>query len=429
MESKWTTSLLGDLCEFRAGAVFKPHLQGNTTGAFPFVKVSDMNLPQNKVCIQEANNWVSEDDIRELKAKPLPPGTVIFAKIGEALRQNRLRRLVRDTIIDNNMMGVVPDSARMDQHYLYYALSQFDFSDIAQGTALPYLTIAALSALQLDVPSLPDQRAIASLLGALDDKIELNRQMNETLEATVRLFFKDWFIDFGPTRAKAEYRPPYLAPELWSLFPDALNDDDKPMGWKAGTLAAISRLNPEVWGSKNAPFSVEYVDLANTKWGEIEQTQWFEWKHAPSRARRILHPGDTIIGTVRPGNGSFALVGTNGLTGSTGFAVLRPQRPEYREAVYIAATSPETIETLSHLADGAAYPAVRPEVVASQPIIIPDQNCLKAFSAQTAPLINLVLANRKESRTLVQTRDLLLPKLMSGEIRLREAEKLVEQVA
>ena len=70
-----------------------------------------------------------------------------------------------------------------------------------------------------------------SILGALQEKIELNRQMNETLEAMARLFFKDWFVDFGPTRAKAEGRPPYLAPELWSLFPNALDDDDKPMGW------------------------------------------------------------------------------------------------------------------------------------------------------------------------------------------------------
>jgi len=241
------------------------------------------------------------------------------------------------------------------------------------------------------------------------------------------LFFKDWFVDFGPTRAKAEGLPPYLVPELWELFPDALDDEDKPMGWEDGTLADIAQLNPDVWGSKNTPSSVEYVDLANTKWGEIEKTQLFSWDEAPSRARRILYLGDTIIGTVRPGNGSFALVGRNGLTGSTGFAVLRPHCHEYREAVYIAATSQETIETLSHLADGAAYPAVRPETIASQHLIVPNQDCLKTFSAKTSPLFDSILKNREESHTLSQTRDLLLPKLMSGEIRLRDAEKMVEQ--
>ncbi len=174
------------------------------------------------------------------------------------------------------------------------------------------------------------------------------------------------------------------------------------------------------------PF-VEYVDLSNTKWGEIEQTQQFVWDQAPSRARRILRPGDTIIGTVRPGNGSFALIGRNGLTGSTGFAVLRPRRPEYREAVYLAATARETIETLSQLADGAAYPAVRPEVVGAQMVAIPPRNCLATFSELTLPLIDRVLDNRKESTILVSLRDLLLPKLMSGEIGLKDAEKTVQE--
>jgi type I restriction enzyme S subunit len=167
------------------------------------------------------------------------------------------------------------------------------------------------------------------------------------------------------------------------------------------------------------------VDLSNTKWGQIEQTQIFTWLEAPSRAQRILRPGDTIVGTVRPGNGSYALVSSDGLTGSTGFAVLRPRQSEYREIVYLAATSRETIEVLAHLSDGAAYPAVRPDVVAARELVIADGRCLAAFSATVAPIIDLIEANKVENSTIAQLRDLLLPKLMSGEIRLHEAEKLV----
>jgi len=90
--------------------------------------------------------------------------------------------------------------------------------------------------MRITLPPLSFQEAIADVIGALDDKIELNRQTNETLEALARAIFKDWFVDFGPTRAKAEGRPPYLAPELWDLFPDALDDEDKPMGWKKRKL-------------------------------------------------------------------------------------------------------------------------------------------------------------------------------------------------
>ena len=86
-----------------------------------------------------------------------------------------------------------------------------------------------------DIPATrSDQRAIASILGALDDKIDLNRRMNETLEAMARAIFKDWFVDFGPTRAKMEGGAPYLAPEIWALFPDRLDDEGKPEGWKMG---------------------------------------------------------------------------------------------------------------------------------------------------------------------------------------------------
>ena len=94
-------------------------------------------------------------------------------------------------------------------------------------------------------------------------------------------------------------------------------------------LGDVAHLNPESWSKTNNPSSVEYVDLANTKWGVIESTQHFSWKGAPSRARRVLRPGDTIVGTVRPGNGSYSLIGDDGLTGSTGFAVLRPLHPRF----------------------------------------------------------------------------------------------------
>ncbi len=95
------------------------------------------------------------------------------------------------------------------------------------------------------------------------------------------------------------------------------------------------------------------------------------WEAAPSRAQRILRIGDTIVGTVRPGNKSFALIADEGMTGSTGFAVLRPLERDFRHFVFLAATSPENIERLSHLADGAAYPAVRPDIVLASPFTVP----------------------------------------------------------
>ncbi len=104
---------------------------------------------------------------------------------------------------------------------------------------MPKLTQGNLLRLPVLTPPLPEQRAIAATLGALDDKIELNRKMNATLEAMARALFRDWFVDFGPTRAKSAGTAPYLSPDLWSLFPERLDDEGKPEGWEVSNLASI----------------------------------------------------------------------------------------------------------------------------------------------------------------------------------------------
>ena len=302
-------------------------------------------------------------------------------------------------------------------------------SIVEQGAGASGIRGSDLRSLRVPCPPILVQRQITSLLSALDDKIELNRRMNETLEAMARAIFKDWFVDFGPTRAKAEGRAPYLAPELWDLFPNALDDEGKPVGWSFATLTTLADMNPESWSRKNCPEEVEYVDLANTKWGRIEATQRFGWQDAPSRAKRVLRPGDTIVGMVRPGNGSFAFIGDPGLTGSTGFAVLRPLELRYRTLVFLSATAPENIQRLANLADGAAYPAVRPEVVGATEITVPHDAVTSSFSALVSPILDQMVSNKREDNTLAQARDLLLPKLMSGEIRLAVAEKALKAVA
>jgi type I restriction enzyme S subunit len=422
MREGWVQAALGEICRFQAGDAFGKDEQGRTSGDHPFIKVSDMNLVGNELYINRANNWVTDEDARRYRLHPT--GAIVFAKIGVALSYNRRRRLTRPTVIDNNMMSAVC-TLEIDPTWFYYLLSTIDFNLISSGSALPYLTVKDLSRVAVEIPPKASQKVIASVLGALDDKTELNRRMNETLEATARAIFKDWFVDFGPTRAKIEGRAPYLAADIWSLFPDALDEDGKPEGWIAGSLSDVASLNPEGWSRANYPDTVDYVDLSNTKWGTIEAITPFASDAAPSRAQRILRPGDTIVGTVRPGNGSYAFVSALGLTGSTGFAVLRPTQKIFREAVYLAATAKENIDRLAHLADGGAYPAVRPELVAATELVAAPNSLFTAFSAATSALIDRAEANKLENRTLAATRDFLLPKLMSGEVRVKDAEKLV----
>jgi type I restriction enzyme S subunit len=293
--------------------------------------------------------------------------------------------------------------------------------------------------ISLRIPrDLHQQRAIGHILGTLDDKIELNRRMSETLEAMARALFKSWFVDFDPVRAKMEGRwqrgqsLPGLPAHLYDLFPARLVDSELgeiPEGWEVGTLADFSTLNPEVWTQETRPGRIKYVDLSNTKWGRIEVVTSYEAAKAPSRAQRVLRPADTIVGTVRPANGSYAFISESGLTGSTGFAVLRPRTAHQAEFVYLAATAADNIETLAHLADGAAYPAVRPQVVAATAIVRPPDEVLVLFSRTAGPILAKVAQNERESRTLAALRDTLLPKLISGELRLKDAERFVERAS
>ncbi len=301
-------------------------------------------------------------------------------------------RLTQDTV------KLDPIGTDVPADYLYWLLRTPQYRSYcrAHATGTTNLGLAREDFLAFPAPEpTPEQLRIVEALGALDDKIELNRRMNETLEAMARALFKSSFVDLDPIR----------------------------------TLADVADLNPESWSPRHYPAEIRYVDLSKTKWGIIQAIDAYSEANAPSRAQRVLRTGDTIVGTVRPGNGSFAMIGENGLTGSTGFAVLRPKQPHYREFVYCAATSEANIERLSQLADGAAYPAVRPEVVAATELPSFDEHAMPDFSAAAKPIFDRMELARQESENLSKIRDLLLPKLISGELRASDADRLVAQRA
>jgi type I restriction enzyme S subunit len=388
-------------------------------------------------CISNENLYPTKENIRYVdqdtydnwfRAHP-KPGDILFVLKGAPGRCALVPNPV-DFCIAQDMVAVRADHEKIDPKYLFAALRSPLVQDLIDrmhvGTMIPHFKKGDFSKLLIPIPYRPIQEFIGSVHMALVEKTELNRRMNETLEAMSRAIFRDWFVDFGPTRAKMEGRAPYLALDIWSLFPDRLDNEGKPEGWTVGSLSDFASLNPESWSRANYPETVDYVDLSNTKWGTIETVTSFPSGGAPSRAQRILRPGDTIVGTVRPGNGSYAFVSEKGLTGSTGFAVLRPADRIFREAVYLAATSKDNIDRLSHLADGGAYPAVRSELVAATVLINAPNGVFSKFSATISSLIDRIEANKQENRTLAATRDLLLPKLMSGEVCIRDAGKAVE---
>ncbi len=339
----------------------------------------------------------------------LDPSTVAKRWAHFALREGDIllsssASLGRIAVVGAEAVGAIPYTGiirmrprdeRVHAPFIRYLLEAPDFQRQAEiagvGSVMRHFGPMHLRHMTVTLPPLDAQRRIAEILGAIDEKIDLGRRRSETLEAVARALFRSWFVDFHATG---------------TTRPDA---------WGDGTLADLADLNPEVWQSRDRPSVLRYVDLSGTKWGRIGAVTDYPADQAPSRAQRILRAGDTVVGTVRPGNGSYALVTRDGMTGSTGFAQLRPKRRRDAAFVYLAATARENIDALAHLADGGAYPAVRPHVVAATPVVMPDDGTLQAFSVAVTPFLQRAALAMDESETLGTMRDTLLPRLLSGD--------------
>ncbi|MEZ2147031.1 restriction endonuclease subunit S [Bradyrhizobium sp. DN5] len=425
MGGEWQTVEVGEIADIYDG----PHATPNFVDDGPvFLGIDALN--DGRLDLSETRH-VTAETYHQWTRRVVPiPGDLVFSyetRIGQAA-------LIPDGLhccLGRRLALARAKSDRLNNRYLLYyylgpAFQEHLRAHTKPGSTVDRIHLKEFPKFPIVLPPRPEQDAIANLLGSLDDKIELNRRMAATLEETARALFKSWFVNFDPVRAKAEGHLSSLPDATAAFFPSYFDDGGMPEGWRSGTLADVAHLNPESRGSDTSQDKVAYVDLANTKWGVIEEIQHFTSGDAPSRAQRVLRPGDTILGTVRPGNGSYSLVAFDGMIGSTGFAVLRPKAPQLREFVYLAATSGENIEALAALADGGAYPAVRPNVVAETPCCVPSAEVIEAFHQMCGSLVDGIEAARSESTELCGLRATLLPRLISGELRIKDAENAVE---
>ncbi|MCY4318648.1 MAG: restriction endonuclease subunit S [Alphaproteobacteria bacterium] len=313
-----------------------------------------------------------------------------------------------------------------DMRWLYYAIIYHKLGEIDDGSPIPSTTRAAVYVQDLEVPPVPEQRAIAQILGALDDKIDLNRRMNETLEAMARALFKDWFVDFGPTRAKAEGRDPYLAPELWNLFPDALDDERKPVGWERKPLDEVADflngLALQKFPASDPEDSLSVIKIAELRGGVTAKSNRASYE-LPEKY--IVTDGDFLFSW----SGSLMAkfwTGGEGALNQHLFKVTSDRYPAWffsqwvyhhlKEFQAIAASKATTMGHIQrwHLKEAMAT--------------CPPDDVLSILGQMVGPLVKHAIKNELETRKLAQTRDLLLPKLMSGEIRLRNVEKAMEAV-
>ena len=393
----WVALPLGDICSFRAGSAFKRHLQGRSAGDVPFIKVSDMNHPLNGKRLVAASNWVAHSDLREVKAMPFAKGAVVFAKIGEALKSNRFRILAVPTLIDNNMMAAEALDA-VDPEFLYYRLLTAGLPKLSEGSALPYLRATDLARHVVALPPLPEQRAIAEVLGALDDKIEANRRLVQLLLSHIA---QTWRLHFECNHAK------------WP---------ERPIGEVVGIVGGSTpRTTVEDFWDGDIAWATPR-DLSRLPSAPLLATERRITKLGLQQISSGLLPRGTVLLSSRAPIGYLAIAEIP-LAVNQGFIALVPG--EHLPGLYLWQWLSHHLDEILSRANGTTFLEVSKANFRPMPISLPPVELVETWLEPTEPMYEAIVGREIESNALGQLRDALLPKLLSGELRLRDAETLV----
>jgi type I restriction enzyme S subunit len=263
--------------------------------------------------------------------------------------------------------------------------------DILGRIALPVVAPAA-------------QRKIAAILSAYDDLAENNDRRIGILEEMAQRTYREWFVEF---RFPGHENVPLVDSELGPI----------PQGWRAGTLGDLVQVNANTIRKIGDDQQIRYIDIASVTRGAVEAPKRMRLRDAPGRARRRVADGDVVWSTVRPNLRSYALLLSpgNNCVASTGFAILSPRRASF-SYVYAMTTTDAFVDYLTGRASGSAYPAVTPPVFVGAPAVLPAAHVMRTFADFAEPLLRLASCLRAQSTALRVSRDLVLPRLVSGEV-------------
>jgi len=320
-------------------------------------------------------------------------------------------------------------SDSVDNTYLKYLLLsrpfQEDLHARATGTTVVGIKQSVLRKIDLSFPGLSQQQVIAHILGTLDVKIELNRKTNETLEAMAKTLFQSWFVDFDPVRAKAEGRSTGLPDEISDLFPDSFEESELgeiPRGWHIGCLRDCC----EITMGQSPPGDTynEEGDGLPFYQGKTDFGFRFPGRRIYCTSpTRTASEGATLI-SVRAPVGSANIAKELCAIGR-GIAALKSRQDAESFVYYLIGTLKSVFE--SYNSEGTVFGAINGKDLASILVAVPDGKAISAFNAKCFSIDELIKKNTEEAENLASIRDILLPKLISGELRIPEAEKLLEQ--
>ena len=395
---------------------------------YPYIGIPQMK--SGRLDFESARK-ISHEDFLDWtkKAMPQPHDVILSRRTNPGV--TAIDKTGTEFALGQNLVLLRADGSRVNPAFLQWLVrSPAWWREIGKfinvGAVFDSLKCADVPNFELPIPPLPAQLRIAALLDALDDKIELNRRMNETLEAMARALFKSWFVDFEPVQAKVEGQDTHLPSHITKLFDKGFDRSEisrSANGWRTGTLGDIAvspRRNavPADFGHETPFIGLEHMprhSIALGTWGTARDV-------ASNKSR--FESGEVLFGKLRP---YFHKVGVAPVGGvcSTDIVVIAPKSPIWSALVLCTVSSDEFVRYTDQTSTGTRMPRTSWKTMSSYVIRLPPDGIAVAYNDLVAPIVSRIVANVNANRALALQRDTLLPKLVSGEIRVPLAEETV----
>ncbi|MDE0262939.1 MAG: restriction endonuclease subunit S [Bryobacterales bacterium] len=419
MSDGWTQYRLVELCDITRGASPRPIHSWIAKDGTPWVKIADATatasryIDQTRECIRRAGQsksvTVFPGDL--ILSNSASPGIPKFMNIEACIHDGWL--LLR------NFRG-------LDRLFAYYLLL-FERSDLVgkgTGSVFTNLKTETLKQHEVTVPNLAEQRTIAYILGTLDDKIELNRRMNATLEAMARALFKSWFVDFDPVRAKMEGRDTALPKEVADLFPDRLVDSELgeiPEGWAVRTLGDLCH-KPQYGhtaSAKSLPVGPQFLRIT-----DINKESWITWSRVPfceatndEFLKYQLKKGELLIARMAdPGHGVLIEEDVQAVFASY-LIRFKPIDSRHARLLQYWLNSDTYWQLVRGQSAGTTRVSLNAKVLSLFSLVVPPGAVASRFAASIDALRDRLVNSAKEMQVLATIRETLIPKLVSGQLR------------
>ena len=419
MEGEWQEFKLADVCD-SIDEGFTTSAKEQPVGP-KFLRITDI-----------VSGYIDWDTVPFCECEPttakkyrLHDGDIVIARTGASTGSSMYISNPPSAVFGSYLVRLRTNKTAHSRFISYFLKSPafwtYMIGVLGDKSAQPNASAKTMTQVKLRRPAIEEQRAIAHILGSLDDKIELNRRMNETLEAIARAIFKSWFVDFDPVCAKAEGRDTGLPGEIADLFPDSFEDSEMgavPEGWKATTLND----GIEIFDSVRIPLN---------KRQRAERQGIYPYYGAASIMDHVddfLFDGVYVLtgedGSVADDDGHPVVQYVWGQFWVNNHAhILKGKNGISEEHLYLFLQQ----TTVAAFVTGAVQPKLNQKNLKAVPLVLPKGPVCRAFSDLIQPLFSKLRANADETATLISLRDILLPKLISGELRVSDAEKFIEE--